>query len=159
MIYNIVMIVFRYTNEQELISILQHNTSNLGGSFSNTNSNTFKYNPNEKYLHFFKKAEDIDHIRKLHRYHTETTFYYCAFDIPVVQLISSMGKGYYDSSGYDTYYTTAREFAIATKRFSPDWLIGYKQDNPSLPFDKSSFESKISSGFKDTISMDCENDI
>lgn len=27
-----------------------------------------------------------------------------------------MSKGYYDSSGYYTYYTTAREFAIATKK-------------------------------------------
>lgn len=144
------MIVYRYTSEEELINILEKKTDNLGGHFSNSNSNTFKYNPNERYMHFFKKTEDLEHIRKLHnRSNPDTNFYYCAYEIPVVQLILSAGTGYYESSGYDTYYTSAREFAIISKKFNPDWLVGYMRDNRASTFDKTSFESKIKSGYTD----------
>ena len=147
------MIVFRYLAETELRDILQKNTSNIGGNFLRTNSNSFKYREDEKYIHFFKKATDIEHIRKVHNKDSlNTCFYYCAFDIPIVQLILSAGKGYYETSGYDTFYTTAREFAIPVTNFNPKWLVGYIKDDTSQSFDASTFESKIKSGFHDSLS-------
>lgn len=150
------MIVFRYLEERELIGILHKETSNIGSHFPKTNSNTFKYKDNEKYLHFYKKAEDMIHIRKIHckndvKSRKPGSFYYCAFNIPVVQLIKFAGKGYYENSGYDTFYTTASEFAIPSQRFNPDWLIGYIKDDHTKPFDTSAFESQIKSGFRDSI--------
>ena len=80
------MIVFRYLEERELIGILNKETSNIGSHFPKTNSNTFKYKDNEKYLHFYKKAEDMIHIRKIHckndvKSRKPGSFYYCAYSV------------------------------------------------------------------------------
>lgn len=137
------MKVYRYLSETELNNILAGNTQELGGNFINKRMvlkkykvkvNNHRYNPKEKYLHFFKNFSDIEHIREERRYY-EDNFYFAEFEIPALVLFFAAGKGYYNSlHGYDTFVDSVTEYAVLAKNFNPNWLVGYTLDKNKQVF-------------------------
>lgn len=135
--------VYRYLSETELNNILSGKTEELGSSFHakkiiekkyNTRINNHRYNPAEKYLHFFKKFSDIEHIRQERR-HYEENFYFAEFEIPKLVLFFAAGKGYYNTlHGYDSFTESISEYAVMVKNFNPEWLVGYTLDKNKLTF-------------------------
>ena len=128
------MKVYRFVEKEELKLFLEKSTGEIGGLFSNQNSNTFKYKKGVKYLHFFKKKEDCRYAYDLNKKNAENKkFYIATFDIPVKILIKNFGFGYYNKlnvdklSGYEVYSEIFKrmEFAIPMNEFKPEWLIDY----------------------------------
>lgn len=154
------MIVYRYVRKSELLNILNGNLSNVGSVYTNNKTNTFKYNANERYLHFFKRCKDIDYIRKLalsksqHFNEKMEEGYICLFNIPSSVLLFSAGHGFYENSGYESDCATATEFAIKVKKFKPRWLVGYVKDNINSQFNPASVQRRLKSGFSSKISID-----
>ncbi len=135
--------VYRYLSETELNNMLSGNKKALGNSFHTKKimerkykikTNNHNYAPNEKYLHFFKKFSDIEHIRQERR-NFEENFYFAEFEIPALVLFFAAGKGYYNTlSGYESFIEDIAEYAVKAKHFNPDWLIGYTLDKNKQEF-------------------------
>lgn len=151
------MRVYRYLSEDELNNMKDGNVSDLGrdGGFIKIAQrkykmklNTHRYAIGEKYLHFFKSLSDIEYIRQERRNYTGN-FYFAEFEIPPLVLFFAAGKGFYTSlHGYDNFTDSVSEFAIKSKHFNPDWLVGYTLDH-----DKKSFMSE-----SDYTKLEFEND-
>ena len=124
------MRVYRLLSEEELNLIRNNKRHSLGKYFEGTNvSNTFKYKAGERYMHFFFKREDCEHIRQIHKAHSlesEQNFI-AEFNIPLKRIIGHIGKGFYETSGYDCDYDVCYEIAIPVSIFSPSWLKGYEK--------------------------------
>lgn len=122
------MKVYRYLCEQEYKNIMGLHLDKIGREYqSKTLSNTFKYKKGEKYLHFFKDKEAVEEIKKIYR-NDGKDYYTCTFDIPLLTLLKGMGKGFYESSGYDFFYEEKREFILNVKDFNPKFLIDAEFD-------------------------------
>lgn len=124
------MIVYRYVSQAELDLILSGNITCLGNAnccadFSYCN--THKYKSGVKYLHFFRNEKILYVLQKDYK-SAEGNYYICKFDIPLVVLLSGVGFGYYDCSGYTMDFEKLLEFAIKTDRIKPEWFKGYKLD-------------------------------
>lgn len=137
------MKVYRYLSEEELNKILSGDTKDLGRCYTIFIVNkkkvvsTFNYEKGEKYLHFFRKKEDMERIRRIHRgndnvNNVKRQYYYCTFDIHPTILWFAAGKGFYNN--YDENdkrvkgITPVKEYAIKTKHFNPNWLVEYVKD-------------------------------
>ena len=135
--------VYRYLSESELNNMLNGNTSELGKSFHSKKImerkyhiriNNHHYNPNEKYLHFFKKLSDIEYIRQERRAYEEN-YYFAEFEIPLTVLFFAAGKGYYNSlHGYETLIENVPEYAVKAKHFNTSWLVSYTLDKNKQVF-------------------------
>lgn len=122
------MKVYRYLCEEEYNNIINSNLDKLGHNYHGKGlSNTFNYKDGERYLHFFKDKKAIKEIRKIYR-NDGKDYYTCTFNIPLLTLLKGMGKGYYETSGYDTFYQTEREFILNVKDFKPEYLIDAEFD-------------------------------
>ncbi|MBQ7452693.1 MAG: hypothetical protein IJS68_00285 [Clostridia bacterium] len=128
------MKIYRVVYYKELDDILGKKTNTLGNFFLETRSNTHKYKRETKYIHFFlnkKASENIKYILKCNQRNLDD-YYVCTFSVPIIDLISSVGKGYYYSNdalknrGYDFQMETRIEFAIDANKFKPEWLIKYE---------------------------------
>ena len=123
------MKVYRYLSKDELNSILSGKTENLGNIFvhkQGVRKNTHKYQPNTKYLHFFKNHDSMKMMSYLYR-NIDTPFYFCTFEIPFHVLALHGGNGYYPASGYDNI-TVLKEYCVSVDKFNPTWLKDHEPD-------------------------------
>lgn len=146
------MKVYRYISENELNNIITGNTDEIGcdGQYIKiaerkykTKLNTHRYAVGEKYVHFFKSLSDIEYIRQERRDYTGN-FYFAEFEIPPLVLFFAAGKGFYTSlHGYDSFTDSVSEFAVKSKNFNPNWLVGYTLDRDKQIFMHESDYSKL----------------
>lgn len=124
------MKVYRYLSHEELKNILRNNVENIGSYFSNENSkmNTHRYDPNERYIHFYKNSESMQDIRAIYR-NFSNDFYFCCFDVPISLLFVCKGKGYYPAHGFQEDICTLTEYAIPASSFKTKWLVGFVHDD------------------------------
>ena len=54
--------------EEELNKIFNRDLDNIGNFFDDRYSNTFKYQKNEKYIHFFKSKKNCEHVKDFEGY-------------------------------------------------------------------------------------------
>lgn len=129
-LYNMVMRVYRYLSHEELKNILRNNVENIGSYFSNgkPKANTHHYNPNERYIHFYKSAADMQDIRAIYRNY-DNDFYFCSFEIPNSILFIRKGKGFYPAHGFQEDVCTLTEYAIPVSIFKSEWISGFIHDN------------------------------
>lgn len=120
------MLVYRFLSEKELYKILNGDVKNLGHKFIRKKCNTHKYNPNKKYIHFFKSKNGIVKIQQMLDKKDEEKKYICEFEIPMFVLLRGKGFGYYSPSGYDVDCTKLVEFRVSTDLFKTEWLKSYK---------------------------------
>ena len=118
------MIVYRFLGEKELNKILNGDIENLGRKFIRSKCNTHRYNPNKKYIHFFRTKDGINEIQMLRKF-DEDKKYICEFDIPMLILMLGRGFGFYSSHGYDDDHTRQEEFRVSTDVFKTKWLKNY----------------------------------
>lgn len=123
------MIVYRYTTQKELESILQNNNEAIGSSYVRSKCNTHRYNRRKKYLHFFKQKESIEEIKPLKKFRDDI-FYICEYDIPMIVLMLGRGVGYYRPHGYKQERSEHIEYIIPTDIFKSCWLKKYVLDTP-----------------------------
>lgn len=123
------MIVYRYLSDRELHNIQSGNLKDIGAYYRNekVGYNSHNYREDEKYIHFFKDKNSMEHIKSLYSDYSGD-FYFCTFDIPVVKLLLHSGMGCYDGHGYDTECDYEREFALPVSQFKSKWLKDYKKD-------------------------------
>ena len=121
------MKVYRYLSEKEYNNIVKSNMDEVGGYFKNNSSSSFVYKQNVKYVHFFKNKESMTEIQKL-KWKDSNNYYFCTFNIPAVLLISKMGIGYYNVSGYDVDYKRLTEFCIPSTKLNAQWLVNAELD-------------------------------
>ena len=124
------MRVYRYLSHEELKNILGNNVENIGSYFSNgkPKANTHHYNPNERYIHFYKSAADMQDIRAIYRNY-DNDFYFCSFEIPNSILFIRKGKGFYPAHGFQEDICTLTEYAIPVSIFKSEWISGFIHDN------------------------------
>lgn len=111
-------------SKEELDLYLSGNIKNIGRCFSKSKlSNNHKYKNGEKYIHMFRNIEDIEIV------HQSRNFEYLAtFDIPMITLMISRGKGLYDyvkKGKLKQKYI--KEYAINIKRMKLEYFIEYKK--------------------------------
>lgn len=112
----------------ELDDWLNGNMQDLGAEFNDNNlSNTHNYKIGNSYLHFFANIKDLEHIRNIKR-SENGDFYVGLFDIPAIKLLPHMGKGFYETRGYDVNFEKVREFAIPSIDMKPEYLLYYMKD-------------------------------
>lgn len=116
--------VYRYVTETEL-EYMKYQPYRLGAYFPNENSNTFRYNENTRYLHFFKNKKSIAHVKALYKGKIDEKFYICTFNIPFSKLIFHGGLGFYGS--YNECWKSAIEFAIPAREFDSSWLVSVEE--------------------------------
>lgn len=118
----LLMIVFRYASAEELSSILKGQIKNNGSYFDSSFSNTHKYKPGVRYTHFFKKLKDLPDLQKTFGCHEG--MFICKYNIPLRLLITTSGKGFYNSitPGYEVLYDTVKEFAIESSKLESDYF-------------------------------------
>lgn len=121
------MRVYRYMCEAELRAFLDGDISKIGTSRVNNASNTHHYKQGVKYLHFFKRLDDLNSIRDIKRGRDEV-YYIGAFDIPLPTLLFNSGVGYYAGHGYDNYHETVREYAVPAEQIKSEYLVFYVAD-------------------------------
>lgn len=124
------MRVYRYLSHEELKNILRGNVDNIGSYFSNgkQKANTHHYNANERYIHFYKSAADMQDIRSIYRSY-DNDFYFCSFEIPISLLFACKGKGFYPAHGFEEDVCTLTEYAVPVSSFKSEWLSGFIHDN------------------------------
>lgn len=140
------MLVYRYLCEEELNQIIKGDIQNIGNEYWHTGvSNTHSYHKGTKYLHFLKRLEDLDEIRKIKR-NEEGNFFICQFDISRIKLLLCGGNGYYEPQGYKVDYTQIREYAVPTKDIKKENLKLFIKDtqNKDMPLSQicSCFQNK-----------------
>ena len=121
------MKAYRHLSEKELIAIQNGDVNNIGGFFHMGSSNGHRYNANTRYLHFFRKREDIEFIQDIHRGY-KNKFYICEFDIPLRYWFLRYSFGvYYARSGYEL--DSAGELCLPAKLLKKEWLKSVEEDN------------------------------
>lgn len=125
------MIVYRYLTLEEILDFVNGRFDKIGGVYNQKNpSNSHRYKPNEKYLHFFKSLNDLGYIKNATRKNSDMLI--AKFDIPFSTLIKHAGIGYYPPQGYDRDYTEVREFAVPTRKLKAEYLVSCAKDKNSL---------------------------
>lgn len=141
------MKVYRYINEVELNKILSGDIQGLGNVFRKNGvmpvrRNSLRYKADEKYLHFYKRYDGMQFSRYRYK-QLPGNFYFCTFNIPIIQLITHQGEGYYETKGYDEDVHVEQEFTIPAHKFKPEWLVKYE-------LDKNREESSLSEALEKT---------
>ena len=146
------MIVYRLMSKNELDLYLSGNVEDIGRSFRKGKlSNNHEYKIGERYVHMFKRIKDIDYIR-FERDHFE---YLATFDIPIITLMISHGKGFYKCIENNRIkHKHINEYAINIKRMKPEYFVSY-QKIEKFKYDK----QMLSILMKDTIVEKSEKDL
>lgn len=125
------MIVYRYLSMEEILDYINGRFDKIGGFYDkSTLSNTHRYKPGERYLHFFKSLQNLEDIKRVTRKHPDMLI--AKFDIPFTTLIKHLGIGYYEASGYDIDVNKVREFAIPTKKLKIEYFVSCARDRNSI---------------------------
>lgn len=119
------MKIYRYVSQEEL-SLMKTAPEKMGFEYSDTwEHSSFYYEKGQRYLHFFKNKRDIDLIRTLYKGDNQK-FFICTFNAPRIYLAFHAGKGYYKGKNK---MVTAKEYAVQSRYFNPDWLCKVEEDN------------------------------
>ena len=135
------MKLYRVVNIYELNNMLKNNTLELGAcgsNFSSSNNNTFSYEDDKKYLHFFVNKDSCKYVIELYKNRIKfnsngvaENFFIITAKIPMKQ-IASFGKGFYnpineENHGYD-YVTQKRvEAIIEATNFNSSFITRVEQ--------------------------------
>ena len=113
------MLVYRICDDREITTIINERSfNNIGKKYiSNNKLSTHKYDPNKKYIHFFKKYSDIFYLN------TAEKTYICIYDIPDNILEQSKGIGFYIDRMMMRNLESVEEYAIDIDLLSFDYLI------------------------------------
>ena len=111
-------------SKEELDLYLTGNVEDIGRHFVKGKlANNHKYKNTEKYVHMFRKIKDIDIIRQKRNFE-----YLVTFDIPMIILMISQGKGLYNYTKKGKFKQKyVKEFAVNTKYMKPEYFINYKK--------------------------------
>lgn len=115
------MIVYRVCSKREINKIISDKEFYGVGNYYDINLklNTFKYNKNIKYLHFYEKYEDILYSN------TCKDRIVCVYDIPNEILIKYSGIGFYLDCINFRNLVDVKEYAIPTFELVFENLISY----------------------------------
>ena len=119
------MLVYRYIGQGELKHIMKGEIGKIGMCFTEKLDNTFVYDKDIKYIHFFKDYNSMNYIRKIH-FKKDDKFYFCTFDIPSDALTSGVGE--YHSEDYKGCIKLD-EFILEAKKLKPHWFVEAKADD------------------------------
>lgn len=113
------MLVYRICKELEIRKIFENDSLNdIGKAFINNKKiNNHNYEPNKKYLHFFKEYSSVFYLN------TESGYYICTFDIPEFILENNAGEGYYLDITNWRNKEKVTEYAIKTEELDFNYLI------------------------------------
>ena len=120
------MLVYRLMNKKELNLHLAGKINEVGGVFQKKDklSNNHRYKTNGKYIHMFKNLDDLEYVQ----YEREDFEYLAIFDIPMIVLMASKGKGLYNKlDNGELKYKHIREYAINTKYMKTEYFLGYEE--------------------------------
>ena len=120
------MLVYRFMSKKELDLFLSGDMEKIGNTFVGNGyerCNNHDYKNEEKYIHIFRYIKDFDYIYAVSKFE-----YFIAFDIPMVTLMSSRGRGYYELNKHGkTKSKSVREYAMNTKMMKAEYFIDYIQ--------------------------------
>ena len=120
------MRAYRHLSEKELIAIQNGNIEEVGGVFGMQQCNGHRYCLNKKYLHFFRRREDVEYIQPHHQ-GIDQKFYICEFNIPLRYWFLRYSFGvYYAKSGYEI--DTVGELCLPAKLLKKEWLKHVEED-------------------------------
>lgn len=111
-------------SKQELDLYLTGNMKDVGSSFLKGKlANNHRYKKGENYVHLFRNIKDINFIK-----HKRKFDYIAVFDIPLITLMISYGRGYYTklNKGF-LQCKYINEFAINSKRMKAEYFLAYKE--------------------------------
>ena len=112
------MRVFRLCRENEVKKILGSNEfEDIGNYCRNSEKNTHRYDEDIKYLHFFKKQEDLLYLNTL------ASRFICVYDIPSDLLSRYHGYGKYRDYIKFVTLNEVEEFAIPSKLIKFEYLL------------------------------------
>lgn len=110
------MLVYRICKKEEIEKLFKnHNIEDIGNCFSLTEVNNHHYEPNQKYLHFFKDKDSILHFLLKEKY-------LCIYDIPEDILKQYEGIGYYLDYFKFAIKIEVDEYAIRSNKLNFDYL-------------------------------------
>lgn len=120
------MLVYRLMSKKELDLFLSGDMNSIGKPFPKGKlSNNHRYKKGVKYVHMFRNLKDVDFIR----YNRDEEFeYMVTFDIPMITLMVSSGRGLYSGIKKGEFKQKhVREYAIESKRIKPEYFVEYKK--------------------------------
>ena len=132
------MIVYRMMSKEELDLFIIGDMKKIGKSFLKEFklSNNHKYKENEKYIHMFRSLKDMEYVQFGRDFE-----YIAIFNIPMIVLMSSRGKGLYKKfSKGKLKYKYVREFAIEAQKIKSEYFLGFEEVNIYEPNDESYLE-------------------
>lgn len=110
------MLVYRICKKEEIEKLFKnHNIVDIGNCFSLTEVNNHQYEPNQKYLHFFKEKDSILHFLLKDKY-------FCIYNIPENILKQYEGVGYYLDYFKFAIKIEVDEYAIISNKLNFDYL-------------------------------------
>ena len=125
------MLVYRLCKEEEYNSIMNTKSYDDIGSVCNKNRwlNNHSYQPNQKYLHFFKDFDSIFYC-----YLKEGT-YVCTYELPDELLEQYAGIGKYVDRMFMRKHEMVTEYAIPNEKISFIFLRKIERVNQSIDFE------------------------
>lgn len=120
------MIVYRLMNKIELSFYIDGQIDKIGKIFPKHRlSNNHKYRTDKKYVHMFRNLKYIDYIQYDRDYE-----YLATFDIPMIVLMESRGKGFYKKVHNGKFkFKFVREFAIQAENIKEQYFLGFEEIN------------------------------
>ena len=111
-------------SKEELDIFLSGNIDCIGKVFYGCElSNNHRYKENEKYIHVFKYLKDLTLVQENRNFE-----YLVTFEIPLITLMASAGKGLYSTIKGGKYkQKNIREFAINVKLMKLEYFLDYKK--------------------------------
>lgn len=127
--------VYRYVSSIELRRIENADIEHLGNYFHDVYlSNTHRYLPKVKYMHFFDESNIPTHVINSLSPYSKCL---CAFEISKAILNKHQGIGIYVPRGYKEDYSYIKEYAIPLSEYKPDMFVGAVKYNPNMPLTES----------------------
>lgn len=125
------MIVYRVCSKREITKIISDKEFYDVGNYYDINLklNTFRYNKNIKYLHFYDRYEDILHSN------VSKGRFVCEYDIPEEVLIKYSGIGFYLGYINFRYLVDVKEYAIPAFELVFENLISYNVIEEELDYE------------------------
>lgn len=123
------MLVYRVCRKEEILKLFdKYDMNDIGNYFSITEVNNHHYEPNQKYLHFFKDKDSILHFLLKDKY-------LCIYDIPEDILKQYEGIGYYLDYFKFAVKIEVDEYAIKCHELSFDYLEKVYYINEEIDLD------------------------
>ena len=112
------MLVYRLSSLEEINELFDSkNISNICKTFTpSKKKNNFKYDPNKRYIHFFKDFESTFYLN------LDKDKYICVYDIPELTLERNKGMGIYLDREFMNKIDMVREYAIPSEEMDYSYL-------------------------------------